>query len=146
MDAATKLKITGALFTLVLPVGTAAAVTLAGRKLKPQAAGRPWLAPLALLSAFTVAWLGINGWPGLPPASVDGYVLWGALATGLGVLAADRGPAALRPALTGVVITAGLALFLWRLLAPLALWGDGAVAPLARDAWALDAGLAALVV
>ena len=90
METATRAQLMMLVFTLVLPVGTAAVILFGARRLKPTATRRSGAVALALLAGMAAAWLGVAGWPGLPPTAAEGYLFWSMLAAGgLGV-ALDR--------------------------------------------------------
>lgn len=143
MDAATKVQITGLLFTLVLPVGVTVAALFGGHRLRP---GAPAVA-LALIAGLATAALGISGAPS--PIDADDWLLigpavGGLLAIGLDLTGGRLG--ALRTWIVGALGAALLAFFGWRIAGALAaMWTDG-YAPLAGEAWVVDALALALVV
>ncbi|MCA9557588.1 MAG: hypothetical protein KC583_03390, partial [Myxococcales bacterium] len=69
MEPATKVQITGLLYTLVLPVGAAVLVLFAGRKLRPTATRIT--TGLAVIAGLAAAALGINGAPSSPMHAAD---------------------------------------------------------------------------
>lgn len=149
MDSATKVQIAGLVYTVVLPVGAAVAVLLAGRKLRP-ASEQPLLVGLALIAGLVAAHAGIGGAPTLSLAGVDGWLLYGPLAAGLAGLALDRFAPG-RTTLVAPLALAGVALVTWQISGALAaLWAeDAATAPIATafifDAAALGVAVWLLV-
>lgn len=147
MDAATKVQITGLLYTLVLPVGAAAAVLFAGRKLRPDAVRVR--TGLAVTVGLAVAALGINGAPGSPLHAAD-WLLIGPAIGGLLLTAFDAfggGLGRLAPWVGGALATALVGIFGWQIAAALAsAWTDGYAGPLAGHLWVVDGiALAAVV-
>lgn len=144
MDAATKVQITGLLFTLVLPVGAAAATLFVGRRWLKNVAP-PLLTGAAVLLGVLVAVLGA-GAPGLPPGDADDWLFYGPLIAGAIGLAFD-GPLKAAGRFAFVVPLLVLPLLGWQIGGRLAsLWSDGVALPLATSAWLLDGLLIALVV
>lgn len=140
MDAATKLMITGWLYTLLLPAGVAAAVLFAGLKLRP---GAPRLfTGLAVIAGLATVFLGINGGPG-SPVPADGWLLIGPVVGGLAMLALDGFGARLGrglPWIGGGLAALLLGYFGWRVAGALAAaFTDGYAGPLAGSLWVVDA-------
>lgn len=147
MDAATRVKLTGALFTAVLPVAAVAITLLVGRKVRPGVEARPHLGGLALVVGLTVAFVGVAGAPQFPPRDAHFWVLPAVWAAAVGGAVVDRLRLRAPGWAVGVLALGVLGVFMWRLLAPLAgVWGDnGPLDELAASAWVLDAGAALLV-
>lgn len=147
MDAATKVQLTGLLYTLVLPLGAAALTLLAGHRLRPEA-GRITTA-VALIAGLAVAVLGIGGRPSSPLGAGD-WLLIGPAVGGIAALALDafedRLGRLLLP-IAGLLGAVLLAYFGWQIVGALAgLWTDGHIRPLAGSAWVVDGLATGLVV
>lgn len=147
MDAATKLMITGLLFTLVLPLGVAGGVLFAGRKLRPGAPRA--FTGLAVIGGLITAFVGING-ASSSPVPADGWLLIGPAVGGLLVLGLDLlgerlGRAA--PWVGGALALGLVAVFGWQVAGALAsAFTDGYAGPLAGSLWVVDALLLGAVV
>jgi uncharacterized membrane protein len=144
MEAATKLQISGLIFTAVVPAVTVAAVALLGRRFRPAAAQSGVLMSFAVVAGMLAAWIGIAGLPGTADAKhwpILAGLLGGVLGLGLDVV--FRG----RPAAVAVVAVVTLGLGVWRVVAPMAgVWKDGVIGPLASTTWIVDAAAIGLVV
>lgn len=136
MDAATKVQITGLLYTLVFPLGAAGAILFAGNRFI-KGASPPIITGLALLIGALVAVAG-GGAPGIPPQDADDWLFYGPLLAGVVGLALDGpGKAAARFAWLAPLLL--LPLLGWQIAGRLgALWQDGVATPLATSAWLLD--------
>lgn len=145
MDSATKVQIAGLVYTVVLPVGAAVAVLLAGRKLRP-ADDQPIVVGLALIAGLVAAHAGVGGTPVLSLAGADGWLLYGPLAAGLAGLALDRFAPGRLP-LVAALALGGVALVTWQISGALAaLWQDDAATSPFATAFILDAAAIGLAV
>ena len=122
MDPATRLKLMGALTTVVFPLVAVLVPVLVARRIGPPERDRRGVVGLAALLGVWVAWLGINGWPGLPPAEAAKWVPWLALVAGGLGLGLDRARLSGVPAAVAITALAALTLGFgaWRIQAPLA--------------------------
>lgn len=146
MEAATRVQISGLVYTLLVPAAAVVLTLFLGRRLRRGAEQRPALVALAAMAGLIAAHLGVLGRPTFPLTDAHHWVIFGALAAGAAGLVLDlvRPPA--RGFVAGAVAAALVGLFTWRLLAPLAgLWQDGVLAPLSQSAYVLDAAAILLV-
>ena len=146
MDAATRVQLSGLVFTLLVPAAAVILTLFVGRRLVRDVEARPMVVGLATLAGLFAAHVGVLGRPTFPVTDAHHWVLFAAWAAAAAGLAADRFRPPARPFVIGAIAVALIGLFTWRLLAPLAsLWDAGVLAPLSQSAYVLDAAALLLV-